>query len=284
MTRSVRLIGTAMAAGVFLASMAAGVQADGYRAPTAAYVAPTSWSGYYGGVSVGGAWGTLNDEWPITDHFFVAGTTFNLDHSNVVEGGHVGVQHQWGLLVGGVELEALYYNDMKERGVSLTSPPCTFGAIGNGTPCGIQDRVQWSGQAVGRVGIAAGSLMPYVKGGIAFADIHTRETQCCLPLGVVTSTFTNPSISIHSDNMQPAGVVGGGVEWAITKNIWLGVDYQHIFIDDGYHSGSCTANGGLICTPVALISNVKVSGDLDMVSARLSYKFDREVAAPVPLK
>ena len=61
--------------------------------------------------------------------------------------------------------------------------------------------------------------------------------------------------------------VGGGIDYALTRNWILGVEYLHIYFDDGLHQGF--NNFG---------ENVHdrdhlVNADADTVMARLSYKF-----------
>jgi hypothetical protein len=75
----------------------------------------------------------------------------------------------------------------------------------------------------------------------------------------------------------------------VMKNVIFGVDYQHMFIDDATHSSPCflaDALGGCNPAPGTLnrAGSVRVGGDLDQVTARLSFKFDRETTAAAPLK
>jgi opacity protein-like surface antigen len=238
---------------------------------------------------VGGAWATLDNKHPVTDDFFVAGTTVSLSPANVVEGVHIGWQQQWGGIVAGVELGGFYYNDMDDRALSVTSPPCSFAALGSGRPCGIEDRVEWSFQVVGRLGVAVGHVLPYVKGGWTVVDINTLQVACCVPSGTVTSTFNSPLTFSRADKLHNGWVVGGGLEWALKKDVILGVDYQHTFLDDATHSSPCflaDALGGCSPAPGTLnrTGSVRLNGDIDQVTARLSFKFDRETAAAAPLK
>jgi len=269
------ILGSAIAAAALAVSMGGIAYADGYSAPKAASVAPDTWAGFYAGASVGGAWTTLQNQWPVTDHFFVQGTSFDVSTANVVEGVHVGWQHQWGGIVAGVEFAGSFYNDMDDRTSSFIR--CT-----NGAPCGIENRVEWSFQAVGRLGVAVGHVLPYVKAGWAVIDVNTLEVECCAPVG--TNVFNNPKFFSRDDKLQSGWVLGGGLEWALMKNVILGVDYQHIFVNDGTHGSPCVGADSLVCTTAPFNGNVRVTGDLDQVTARLSFKFDRETTAAKPLK
>jgi len=278
-------IGTAIAATGFVGL----AQADEYAAPRAAYVAPPTWSGFYAGASVGGAWSTLRDEWPVTDVFFCGVTgpclapatgRLDLDSSGLTAGIHAGVQHQWGALVAGVELSASTYHNMRESESFVTGPPCTI------APCGIQNTINWSAQAVGRLGIAAGPVMPYVKGGIAVIDINSLEV-----IGVPPNIFSNALAASRDDKLHSGWVLGGGLDWMVTKGVVLGVDYQHIFVNDASHTAVCVLTGpgsmpptfpaGAPCPVVPNVGNVKINGDIDAVTARLTFLFGREPPAPL---
>ena len=98
----------AIAAGAFVASTEI-VRADGRAAPRGAPVvqqAPTSWSGFYFGAHSGWQWSQLDAS--------VAGTSvFNVEHDSPVVGGQIGIQHQFGLFVVGIEgtLTVAYQDD-----------------------------------------------------------------------------------------------------------------------------------------------------------------------------
>src|SRR5262245_47301986 len=102
-----------LAAGLAVAATAVVVsvgtaQADGAparAAPTA--VAPTSWSGLYFGVHSGYQWSSVNVQNPT----FPPG--FDFDHDSAVVGAQIGLQHQFGLWVLGVEagLTTTYQNN-----------------------------------------------------------------------------------------------------------------------------------------------------------------------------
>src|SRR6516164_3806489 len=71
--------------------------ADGYSAPRVAYERPADWSGVYFGVSSGYQWSDI----PV--HFTDFGTKFSTHFDDAIVGAHLGVQHQFGVIVVGVE-------------------------------------------------------------------------------------------------------------------------------------------------------------------------------------
>src|SRR5262245_36538423 len=276
--------GSAIAAAVLAVSMGGVAYADGYGAPKSAYVAPDTWSGFYAGASVGGVWSNLNSFVPITDNFFLEGTRFDTSHGGVVVGGHIGLQHQWGGIVAGVELQGQFFNNIEDRVLFVDSPPC-YGSVGNGIPCGQETRIEWSAQVVGRLGIAAGPVLPYVKAGLAVIDINSKEVICCTP-AIATSPFVNPQGVSRDDKVHSGWVAGGGVEWRLAKQVVLGIDYQHIFVNEATHSSPCVP---IVIAPAPAVCSgqpfgrVRIDGDIDTVSARISFLFGREPDAK-PLK
>ena len=79
-----------------------------------------------------------------------------------------------------------------------------------------------------RLGYAWDRWLPYVTGGYA--------------TGQVTSRFQdfnfNGGIPVVSDKQRHGGwVLGAGVDYAITNNVIIGVEYLHIDLEDEIHAG-----------------------------------------------
>src|SRR5262245_55037934 len=95
-------VGSVIAAGATLCGAGLAL-ADGYAAPRAAYVPPTDWSGLYFGVHSGYQWSSI-DQTFATD-------TASVDYAAAVVGGHLGLQHQFGAIVLGIEgsFDSMYW-------------------------------------------------------------------------------------------------------------------------------------------------------------------------------
>ncbi len=92
------VVAGAIAAGAFVASSEI-VRADG-KAPRGAPVvqqATTNWSGFYFGAQSGFQWSDFDTGYP------AFGTSFDVSHDSWVVGGQIGIQHQFGNVVLGVE-------------------------------------------------------------------------------------------------------------------------------------------------------------------------------------
>jgi outer membrane immunogenic protein len=249
------------------------------KAPPPVYF---NWTGMYFGGSIGGAWGRFEEFWPITDHNFVAGTDINFRASAITFDAHIGYQYQYGWLVVGAEASGNWFYNMYQQAIFNTAPPCTFAPAGNGTPCGAEARANWSIEGVGRLGVAFDRWMVYAKGGYGAVELTSREVQCCNPLGFVGNPFLQPSSYLQQGQMHGAAVAGGGVEYAWTNQVFVGVDYKHYFIQTSIHSGPCPDTAGACAAP-ALHQLTFSSSGIDVVSARITFRPFWDTYVPTPV-
>jgi outer membrane immunogenic protein len=75
----------------------------------------------------------------------------------------------------------------------------------------------------------------------------------------------------HASETRWNGAVGAGLDFGVTSNIVLGVDYVHGFM--GSRDNSFTFNGG------GFSRTDRIRQDVDIVTARISYKFGGPVIA-----
>ena len=215
-----------------------GLPAYGTYGPISSF----SWTGFYIGGQAGGIWG--NEDLRFNP------PTKTVNFSGGVFGGQLGAQYEFhNHVVLGVEVS---FTDSGDSSGSTLCPNPAFTCHAK-----LRDETQ----VVGRLGYGFGDFLPYVKGGYANVSSHFNNS----PL----TAFPQ-----NADNHQHDGwVVGSGLEYAVTRNIVLGVDYSHIEFDrETYTSGGAT---------------FKVDGSADAVTARISFKFnplDDRRYAPPPLK
>jgi outer membrane immunogenic protein len=256
--------------------------ADIYPAFPPPYYGSYNWSGVYFGGQFGGAWDRINNKWPETDRYFLAGTRIDTKDAAIGGGGQIGYQQQWGNWLLGVEVGALRFSDLTDRVVTDLNP--TFNTPGNGVPNGVENDVKWAVTFTPRLGYVWDRWLVYAKGGYALMDFHTTTVQCCTPLNTPGNPFVNPSVTTRSDEWHGGWVAGGGFEFALTNYASFGVDYQQIFIDDETHSGPAVPAPGLIVN-APLIGKTNVDGDINIVTARLNFRFGGDPEpVPVPLK
>jgi outer membrane immunogenic protein len=213
-----------------------------------------NWSGIYLGGQIGGFWSDINGG-------FVSAplATWNSGPSGGIGGGFVGIQHEFGSIVLGVE--GGYLDTFEDGGSDICHPAlsCVAGATQQGRIGSI-----WT---VGpRLGWDAGQFMPYITGGYANA--------------VVENDFVDISGSTLdlSRNRLDGWYFGGGVDMALNGDWKLGVEYRHYDFDDETITPHDTSG-----TPV-LADRWSLDTSADTVTARLSYVFGRNRYEPEPLK
>lgn len=203
----------ALASLLILGSSAAGA-AD---LPSAKYLprAPAlpslyNWTGFYVGGQAGYAWGS-----DTTKEFLTAGRVPvrpDNDYSYSTDGGfggvHAGVNYQYGALVIGAEgdIEAI-----SSRG-GFNDP----GGRNAFDPGGVvRAKREWQASVRGRVGYAFDRFLIYGAGGVAFTEVDY--------------SYYNPAVR-SSDLIsfsRTGWTAGGGVNYAATNNIIIGLDYRY---------------------------------------------------------
>jgi outer membrane immunogenic protein len=186
--------------------------------------APFSWTGFYIGASGGYAWG--DSDW--TDLGGLGSNVKFNDLKGAIGGGQVGYNRQNGPLVLGVEGTITSGIDQSGRVLSAT----------------LGTDVKWMATAVGRVGYAFGNSLAYAKGGYAAAGIEINGDN-----GV--ETFTHREL--HN-----GWTVGGGWEYAFTRNLSLGVEYN--FYDFGSERHAFTTTLG---HPISVRQTRRLTAFLD---------------------
>jgi outer membrane immunogenic protein len=246
--RKLNLLAAGTAVAAIAAFAGAGVaQADGY-AGGGRVVGPYNWSGLYFGVHSGWQWSSIDVGFP----FF--GTSFGNDHDSPVVGGHIGLQHQFGQIVLGVEgnLTTTSQNNAGDA-------PCP--AAGATCSARLDDIL-----SVGpRLGLAMGKWMPYVTGGYANAAYHfiarTNGTQ----------------IQTEEARARVNGwYIGGGVEMALSHGWTVGIEYRHY--DFGDKTVAAFSPAGTFIEPAQFVDPTA-----EVFTIRASWKLGRPERV-VPLK
>ena len=227
--------------------------ADGYVPKgKVAYERPTNWSGFYFGVGSG-------YQWSSTDigiaQIPAAGTIASVDHDSAIATAFGGVQHQFGLVVLGVE--AGWTSTFRDE-------PGSTACIAAGLAC--TQRLNDMLTVGGRLGWAAGHWMPYVTGGYASArfeqELRTDPADVRL---------------LFAGTRHNGWYIGGGFEWAVSPGWTAGLEYRHYEFND--------ATGPIIIAgapnaPLGL--DVRNEASTDTLTARVSWRWGRP--EPRPLK
>lgn len=157
------------------------------------------WTGAYIGGQIGYAWGKDH----IQDENIVSGDSDYSDSfrlRGVTGGVFAGYNMQWGNIVGGVE------GDVEASGIVGHNPDWPFGSDDN-------THIVAQGSLRGRLGYAFDNWLPYVTGGLALGDIHTK--------------FEDGAATDSKSEIKAGWTIGAGLAYAFNKN-WVGqAEYRY---------------------------------------------------------
>jgi outer membrane immunogenic protein len=230
-----------------------------YKAPPMV-TAPMSWTGFYFGGDLGGAWSHTDSSWtglPSAAAFGVNPTGGSNDGSSFVGGVHLGYNYQFSpAWVAGIEGDWTWTH----AGGSNTQPWTAFGTgvpIGGGSATTLSSTVDWLASIRGRLGyLVTPTVLAYATGGAAWGRVHDSATAAAI--GYLAST----SFGTTADGW----VVGGGLEWAIMRNWSVRGEYLYYYLNSG---ASAVAPAPGFAPSAFSWSDTNVS----VVRAGLSYKF-----------
>jgi outer membrane immunogenic protein len=236
-----------LALGAAAPAVAADLAARPYTKAPPMIAAVYDWSGFY--IGANGGWGSSRNCW---DFLPVAGGSTPEgchDASGGTVGGQIGYRWQAGTWVFGLEAQG-NWADFKGNNVSLFD-----------TRFRNESRVDAFGLFTGQVGYAANNVLFYVKGGAAVTSNDYRSY----------TIATNTLAATSNDDTRWGGTIGVGLEYGFAPNWSVGVEYNHLFMQDATYTFR-NANGGLFATD-------RIRQDIDLVTARLNYKFGGPVVA-----
>lgn len=239
--------GAVLSLGLVNAASAADLAARPYTKAPPMMVSVYNWGGFY--VGANGGWASSHKCWDY------AGTVAARLAVNVAEGchdatggvigGQIGYNWQAGSWVFGLEAQG-DWADLSGRNVSLAFPAFTN-----------RSRIDGIGLFTGRVGYAWNNVLLYAKGGAAVvSDKYNYYLN-----GAAVDTGT-------ASETRWGATVGAGLEYGFTPNWSVGLEYNHIFLD---------ARDIAFNSPAQTVD--RIHQDLDMVTARVNYRFGGPVVA-----
>ena len=197
------------------------------------------WSGFY--IGVNGGWGQNRDNRSNA----TTGVDFGShDADGGTVGGQIGYRWQNAGWVFGLEAQG-NWADFTGSGVNSVAP-----GLSNSS------KLDAFGLFTGQIGYAWNNVLLYAKGGAAVTDNNYS----------VISNATATTLSSTGSNTNWGSVVGAGLEVGFAPNWSVGVEYDHIFMDQQNQTFTTPAG-------VQLSDTFRTGGDTDMVTARINYRF-----------
>jgi high affinity Mn2+ porin len=231
-----------------------------------AAVVPTSWSGFYFGVAGGYQWSSID----VVSPAFPANAVSS-DHSDGLAGVHLGVQHQFGAIVLGVEGGwQSSFRIQDGDGVVCAGPNTGLAPTAPGVVSNCANQFNDVLTIGGRLGWAAGHWMPYLTGGYANGRFaYSART---------TAAVVGPPAFGVGTEFERAGVrldgwyIGGGFEWQVSPGWTAGIEYRHYEFGDGtttaFGTGTTGFGQGVATVPA------QFDASLDTITARVSWRWD----------
>lgn len=228
-----------IALGAAAPALAADLAARPYTKAPPMVAAVYDWTGFY--IGANGGWGSSRNSWDLLGVGTFGEGSHDADGGTI--GGQIGYRWQAGTWVFGVEAQG-NWADFQGSNISLFD-----NTIRN------ESRVNAFGLFTGQVGYAANNVLFYVKGGAAVTSNEYRRLDAA----------TNALFASTNDDTRWGATVGAGLEYAFAPNWSVGVEYNHLFMQDRTYAFTTPAGG--------FVGNVRIEQDVDLVTARLNYKF-----------
>ncbi|MGA8172189.1 MAG: outer membrane beta-barrel protein [Methylocystis sp.] len=229
------------------------------------FAPPTlDWTGFYAGVT-GGYGGDRTDAVVnLASALPVASSTQTQNHtSGFLAGGQLGYNRQLANhLVVGLETDA-QWSGMKASHQASSGPGAyALTDISNG--------LDWFGTTRARLGWASGSTLTYVTGGVAYGDVSARGLQ-------ISGGLFSGSVS----QTKVGWTIGGGVEYALCKNLSLKAEY--LYVQFGGVDGSAY---GIAPAPIPPFAGSFSTGTFGAHVTRvgLNWRFGGQSSAPIVAK
>jgi outer membrane immunogenic protein len=254
-----------------------------------------SWTGYYVGANLGGAWSndpvvvntTTQDCCPLpfcsggpaTALAAAQGSSglFSGKSSGVIGGGQFGYNLQlnptW---VAGFETDIQGLNNKSSGSNVLTAPTVGFPGVSVTTNLSVAKEIDYIGTVRGRLGwLATPSLLLYGTGGLAYGGIKTATSASSTLTGYGPGVLLTPATATGLGQTRVGWTAGAGFEWKAASP-WS-VKLEYLYYDLGSANSTTPMVDPLFGFPVPnyFINNVQTTTRFsgNIVRVGINYQF-----------
>ena len=214
-------------------------------APAVYLPPPFTWTGFYIGPNLGGAWSQAK----LTDTLLGLNLSNINDKGAFIGGGQLGYNYQFGNFVLGIEVDFDAVATTNSPGTGVVGP--AFGTIQ------VTSNDRWITTVAGRFGVTNDTWLFYGKGGGGWVGSDDLT---------ITNTVTGASVTGLTNKTNSGWLVGGGIEWAFAPNWSVKIEYDYL----GLNSRTFTVPaGGFLAGDTFTTGNPNVQ----MVKVGANYLF-----------
>ena len=179
-----------------------------------------SWTGFYIGGNLGGAWSRGN----VVDSAFGVNFT-NGNQASFVGGGQIGGNYQIGSFVIGAEAVFDWFANNNNSGNGTTVPAGPVFPAGAVLRASANDR--WETTLAARFGYAWDRTLFYGKAGGGWVGADNFA---------VTNVGTGASLAVTNGNSNVGWLLGAGFEYAFTQNWTTKLEYDFLALNNASHN------------------------------------------------
>ncbi len=206
-----------------------------------------SWTGFYIGGNIGGAWARHG----VTDSLFGVNFDNGSNNGTFIGGGQLGLNYQINNFVLGVEGDFDWGANNNNTGNGVFVP-------GLGQTIRVSSNDTWIATAAARFGVAVDRVLFYGKAGGGWVGNNGFT---------VTNVTTGASITGSNSNTASGWLVGAGIEWAFAGNWSAKFEYDYL----GLSGRTFTVPAG----SVFLAADTFTTGgnSIQMAKVGINYRF-----------
>ena len=250
-------------------ALAADVVYEEPAAPIVELAPAYTWTGFYVGGQAGVAFN--NDAGdvrynPSTGALFpttsFSGGSDSSDDAAFIGGVHVGYDYQINNFIIGAIADINYIDASTDSTFTIGNAVTGFDTFG------VSQDIEFVGTVRGKVGIAADRFAVYATGGLAYAD---TSTDFVTPGNLAATRGFTRTVDSDSDDIGYA--VGAGVDYLVTQNFSLGLEY--LYTDLGESDLNVTyLNTALPAAQQSFTTSSNDDLDFHTVWAKASFRFN----------
>ncbi len=243
-----------------------------------AMIAAYNWTGWYIGATLGGAWSkadvsesAVNGAAPAFSPQDIPALNAlgspSISGSNVIFGGKFGYNWQSTAWVFGLEADlssSRFNRTATTTGNPFTNPPGGPPFAGGFATFNTNVSTTWLATVRPRIGYAIDRALFYATGGVAFGNVSFANTY----IDFAPLELNNGFEASAASKTKTGWTLGAGLDYGLTPNWILSVEYLHVDL------GSISASG-LVTSSNATTATLNFSTRLrtDLVRGGIAYKF-----------